>query len=110
MSLAEFFASDAGKVVYAVVILAIADFLVGVAAAVRDGTFALDSVAAFLRKHVVGRVFPIVGLLALGYFGKQDALIAVGMAGGAVYLAETIGSIKDSAFPDEGQKQPVPVD
>ena len=106
---AAFFASPSGLAIYGVLVVAIADFLLGVAAAFRDGTFTLDSVAAYLRKHIAGRVVPISILLGLGYVANQPALTALGAASAAIYVMETIGSIRDSWGGGEA-KQAVPVD
>jgi hypothetical protein len=108
--ISAFFEADAGKAVYAVIAFALVDFAFGVGAAVRDNTFQLDSVMAFLRKHFIGRVLPIAILLSVGWFGHQDALVSLGLVLSAGYLAETLASIKDSAFPSGETKQPVPVD
>ena len=94
-----FFESPEAPILWGVLVLAMADFALGTLAALRDGTFRLDAVAAFLRKHVAGRVGPIVALLALGYFGAQPALTAIGAAAAAAYTLETIGSIRESWGP-----------
>jgi len=91
-----FFDSQDALILYACLVLAAADFLLGVSAAFRDGVFRLDSVAAYLRKHIAGRVFPIAILIGLGYFGQQPALTAIGAASAAAYTLETIGSIRAS--------------
>jgi hypothetical protein len=104
----QFFQTEAGMAVYAVLVIALVDFMLGVLAAVRDGTFQLSAVAAWLRKHVAGRVAPIAVLLVAGHFGSQPALLAIGAIGAAAYLAETIGSIKDSWA--SRRVQPVPED
>ncbi len=109
MNLQTFFDSDSGKAVYAVLIIAIVDFLLGTLAAFRDGTFTLDSVAAALRKHGAGRVLPIALLLIAGYFADQAALSSLGLVAAAAYLAETVGSIAESWAPGHGV-QKVPVD
>ena len=96
MTIQAFLDSDAGKAVYATLVLAGADLALGIAAAFRDGTFRLDSLAAYLRKHIAGRVAPIGLLLGLGYFGHVDALTTIGFASAALYAAETVGSIRTS--------------
>lgn len=108
-TVASFFASPEGTALYGVVVLALTDWILGTLAALRDGTFKLDAVAAFLRKHIAGRVLPIVALLAIGYFAVQPALSAIGALLAAAYLAETLGSIKDSWGPSR-DVQPVPKD
>ena len=75
------------------------DFLFGVYAAIRDGTFALDAIAAFLRKHLLGRVFPIGTLLLIGYYSHDGAMSAAGLAAGAAYVAETAASVYGSINP-----------
>lgn len=104
-----FLASPEGIAVYGVLVLALADFALGTLAAFRDGTFALDAVAAFLRKHIAGRVAPIAFLLALGYFGGVPALSAIGAAAAAAYTLETLGSIRESWGPNR-PVQPKPQD
>lgn len=124
-TLDAFFASTSGQIALWVVVLPVLDWVLGVLAAIRDGTFTLDSVASFLRKHVAGRVVPIWMLLLVGFFADQwlvpvvdvPALTAVGMAAAGLYVAETIGSILRSWGPATGPAlvtrdfvQPVPKD
>ena len=106
----DFMDSDAGKLLYAVLALALLDFVLGTLAALRDGSFRLDAVAAFLRKHIAGRVGPIAAILVWGYATEQDAIITVGVIGATAYLAETIGSIRDSWAPGRDFPQAVPKD
>ena len=100
-----FFDSQDALILYACLVLALADFLLGVSAALRDGVFRLDSVAAYLRKHIAGRVFPIAILIALGYLGQQPALTAIGAASAAAYTLETIGSIRTSWGGSRGEQR-----
>lgn len=113
-----FFASPSGTAAYGVLVVMALDLALGVLAALRDGTFALDEVAAFLRKHVAGRVLPIWAILFFGYIGNLEVLTVAGLAMAAAYVAETIGSIISSWGPP-GLKtrlnlvqpiQPVPTD
>jgi len=104
-----FLASPEGIAVYGVLVLALADFTLGTLAAFRDGSFAIDAVAAFLRKHIAGRVAPVAFLLSLGYFGGVPALSAVGVAAAAAYMLETLGSIRASWGPGRAV-QPKPKD
>jgi hypothetical protein len=99
--LQAFLASDAGLALKGLLIVAFADFATGTFAALADGTFALDALAAFLRKHILGRVAPIALLLALGYFGGAagQVFLAGAIASSTAYVLETIGSIKDNFFP-----------
>lgn len=101
-ALTEFLNSQAGQAILAMVGVAFADFATGAFAALRDGTFALDAVAAFLRKHIAGRVGPIATLLALGYFsgGTLSQLFMVAaLASAAAYVAETAASILGNINP-----------
>jgi hypothetical protein len=58
-----FLASEGGLALKAALVVAFADFATGSFAALRDGTFALDALAAFLRTHILGRVAPLGTLL-----------------------------------------------
>jgi hypothetical protein len=109
ITLEAFFQSQAGAGLYAMIVVAFADFLLGTLAAIRDRTFTLEAVAAWLRKHLAGRVLPIGLLLLLGYFGNQAALLLLAVPAGAAYVLETIGSIAASWGPNRAL-QPVPED
>lgn len=96
-----FFATTTGQLAFWVPVISLADFLFGLAASVRDGTFQLDSIMAFLRKHIMGRVFPIWGLLLVGWIADDvvplpvdvPLLTGLGAAAAVAYIAETVGSI-----------------
>ena len=106
-----FLASPAGTALLAMVGVAFADFATGVLAAFRDGTFTVDSIAAFLRKHILGRVAPIGLLLVLGYFGGDtigQLFLASAVAAGAAYVTETAASVLDNLR--SGGDNPVPTD
>lgn len=108
MQLTAFFNTELGALVYLVLLAAFADLVVGVWAAVRDHTFELSAVAAFLRKHILGRVAPIFGLLAMGYLAglvptpeglgqfAPAVFTLAGHAAALLYIAETFGSILES--------------
>jgi hypothetical protein len=101
-ALQEFLNSQAGAALLGMLGVAFADFLTGTFAALRDGTFALDSLAAFLRKHIWGRVAPIGTLLVLGYFGGAGAgqlFLAAAIAAAVAYAAETASSILGNLSP-----------
>ena len=66
MDIAAFLASPEGLALKAALALAGVDFLFGVYAAIRDGTFALDAIAAFLRKHLLEKRDAIVRDLDAG--------------------------------------------
>ncbi len=100
-ALAQFLTSDAGTALKGLLIVAFLDFATGVFAALRDGTFALDALAAFVRKHILGRVAPIGTLLVVGYFGGANGQIflAGAIASGTAYIAETAASVLGNLNP-----------
>ena len=101
-ALREFIQSPAGAGLLAMVGIAFADFVTGVFAALRDGTFSVDAIAAFLRKHIWGRVAPIGTLLVLGYFGGDtigQLFMASALAAATAYAAETASSILGNLNP-----------
>ena len=101
--LGEFLNSPAGQGLAAMLAAAFLDFITGAFAAQRDGTFALDAVAAFLRKHIWGRVAPIGTLLVVGYFGGDSTIgtlfLAGAVAAAAAYVAETAASVWGNVNP-----------
>lgn len=100
--LQEFLDSPAGLALIAMTGAAFADFMTGAFAALRDGTFQLDALAAFLRKHIWGRVAPIGTLLALGYFGGGtigQLFLASAVAAALAYSAETASSVLGNLAP-----------
>jgi hypothetical protein len=111
MDISDFLASPAGLAVKAALVAAFLDFAFGLFSALRDGVFALDSVAAFVRKHLLGRVFP-VGLLAVaGYVTSDQVMIAAAAAALTAYVAETLGSIYGSIrVPDKDPATAIPQD
>jgi hypothetical protein len=101
-ALNEFLNSTAGQALAAMLVVAFLDFLTGTFAALRDGTFALDAIAAFLRKHIAGRVGPIAVLLLFGYFGGGtigQLFLAGAVAAAVAYTAETAASIWGNVNP-----------
>lgn len=99
MDIHDFLNSTAGLAIKGALIAAFLDFAFGVFAAVRDGTFAIDSVAAFVRKHLLGRVLPISLLALTGYLSGDGVMVAAGAAALTAYAAETLGSIYGSIKP-----------
>ena len=100
--LTEFLDSQAGQALAAMLIVAFVDFITGAFAALRDGTFALDAIAAFLRKHVWGRVAPIGTLLVVGYYGGGtigQLFLAGAVAAALAYVAETAASVWGNVSP-----------
>lgn len=96
-ALKAFLDSVAGQGLIAMVAVAFIDFATGSFAALRDGTFSLDALAAFLRKHIWGRVAPIGLLLIFGYYGGDGTIgqlfLASAVAGAAAYVTETAASV-----------------
>jgi hypothetical protein len=111
--LTAFFQTEVGSLVYLTLLAAFANFAFGVWAAVRDGTFQLSAVAAFIRKDILGRVTPIFGLLGLGFAvgltpnppGLAAYAPAVftlaGTAVAVIYIAEVFGRILDKLRPEK---------
>lgn len=74
--------------------IAVADFVIAVAAAIRDGRFSLALVGNWVQTHLLGRVLPIAALYALGQ--DNQALWAIAVGAGATYAAQTLASIRAS--------------
>lgn len=94
--LVDFLASPAGLALKGALVAAFLDFAIGSFAAVRAGSFALDTVAAFVRKHLLGRVLPLGVLLVVGYLTGDMTMNAFAAAGLTAYAAETMASIYGS--------------
>ena len=96
-----FLDSSAGLALKAALAAAFLDFATGTFAALRDGTFAPDAIAAFLRKHILGRVAPLATLLVVGYFGGAagQVFLAAAIAGLTAYAAETAASVLGNLNP-----------
>jgi hypothetical protein len=91
--IAEFLASPAGLAVKAALAAAFLDFVTGVWRAWRDDRLALDQLAAFVRKHLAGRVLPLTILAVAAYVSDDAALIASTIAGLGAYAIETTASV-----------------
>jgi hypothetical protein len=102
--------SPAGIAIYGALTAAFLDFIFGVYAAFRDGTFALDAVAAFLRKHILGRVLPASTLAIVGYYSGSEPMIAAAAVALTAYAAETLASIYSSIKPTPNTPDPIPQD
>ena len=89
----EFIASPAGLAAKGMLGLAFLDFLLGATAAARDGTFDMTVIAAFVRKHILGRVLPITTLLAGGFFLNDAAILTGAISAAVLYTAETAASL-----------------
>lgn len=98
-TISTFLADPIGLAVKGALVAAFLDFAFGVFAALRDGTFALDSLAAFVRKHLLGRVFPVGVLAVTAYVTGDAAMAAAAIAALAAYTVETLASIYGSIKP-----------
>jgi hypothetical protein len=110
--LTAFFQTEVGSLVYLTLLAAFANFAFGLWAALRDGTFQLSAVAAFIRKDILGRVTPIFGLLSLGFLVGLTpnppglaayAPVVFTLAGSAIaviYIAEIFGRILEKLRPE----------
>jgi len=111
VDLSEILSTPAGLAIEAMLAAAFLDFAFGVFASARDGSFQMDQLAAFARKHLMGRVFPISTLLVIGYFSGDAGMpmTAAGGAAAAAYAAETLASIYSSIKPtSDVNKNPTP--
>jgi hypothetical protein len=89
----EFLASPAGLAIKLALLIAFVDLAVGVGAALRDNVFSLDKVAAFLRKHVLGRILPASLLAVFGYLTADLALNMAAAGALTAYYVETAASL-----------------
>lgn len=99
MDFHAFLNDPAGIALKGMLVAAFLDFAFGVFAASRDGSFSVDALAAFVRKHLLGRVFPISLLLVAGYATGDLAMNAAAGAAAVAYTVETLGSIYGSIKP-----------
>jgi hypothetical protein len=97
--LQNFLADPLGLAVQGAVVAAFLDFVFGVYAAGRDGTFAVDALGAFIRKHLLGRVFPAGTLAVVSYLTDSAPMAAAAIAALTAYGIETLGSIYGSINP-----------
>jgi hypothetical protein len=73
-------------------ILAVADLVTGVSAALRTGRFSPLVVADWVQTHLAARVLPIGVLLILAQWAEP--LYAIAAVASATYVAETLASIR----------------
>lgn len=97
--LSGFLSSPAGIALKGALVAAFLDFITGTFAALKDGTISWDVVAAFLRKHILGRVAPLAALLLGGYISGDALLLSFATAGLAAYAVETLASVKGNIIP-----------
>ena len=99
MDLSAFLNDPLGLAVKGALVAAFLDFAFGVFAAFKDGTFALDALASFVRKHLLGRVFPVSLLAITAYVTADATMAAAAIAALAAYTVETLASIYGSIKP-----------
>ena len=106
MDIQAFLNDPAGLALKGLLVAAFLDFATGSFAALKDGTFTMDSLAAFVRKHLLGRVAPIGTLIVVTYLSGDTATLAAAVIAGAAYTAETLASIVGNLNPPkEGDVQ-----
>ena len=91
--LSAFLADPAGLALKALLVAAFLDFVTGTFAALRDDSFTFAAIAAWLRKHLAGRVAPVGVLLAVSYWSGDGVTAAAAIAAAGAYSAETLASI-----------------
>lgn len=94
--IADFLASTGGIAVKAALVAAFLDFAVGSFMAASHGSFALDAIGAFIRKHLLGRVLPLSLLVLVGYLTGDLAINSAAAGALTVYAIETMASIRAS--------------
>lgn len=117
--LSEFFHTPAGTTIVALFGLAIVDLVLGVIAALRDETFQLQAIDAWVRKTLLGRLLMPTVLLIAGYLlgGIQLTgdvttqltspgawLTTAGLTAAATVLLGLVGSIQESLQPKPGAR------
>jgi hypothetical protein len=110
VDLAGLLDSPAGLAIKGALVAAFLDFAFGVFAAVRDGVFSLDAVAAFVRKHLLGRVFPVSLLALVGHYTADMVMVAAAAAALTAYAVETMASIYQSIAVKETTPAAIPED
>lgn len=101
--LEAFLDSPGGLATKAALAAAFLDFAFGVFASLRDESFSFDALAAFLRKHIMGRVAPVTLLAYMGYITGEPTMIGAAGIALAAYTAETLGSIYGSINPADAK-------
>ena len=99
MDIQAFLSDPAGLALKGLLVAAFLDFATGTYAALKDGTFATDVLAAWVRKHLLGRVAPISTLLVVTYLSGDGVTLAAAIAAGTAYAAETLASIVGNLNP-----------
>jgi hypothetical protein len=110
MSIEAFLNDPAGLAFKGLLVAAFLDFATGSYAALKDGTFALDALAAWVRKHLLGRVAPIATLLVITYISGDTITLAAAVAAGAAYTAETLASIVGNLNPPKDSAVTTPTE
>lgn len=86
-------------IIYAMVVAVLLDTVTGVYAAWKGGTFDANFLPSFIRSHVLEKIIPILIVLGGGVMlggTAGPALIALGGAAAAAYVASVVKSISDN--------------
>lgn len=94
--LTAWLADPTGIAVQGLLSLTIVLFGLGAFAAIRDSTFSLKYVDAFVRSTVAGKVLPAALVLLVGWLAQNMLLIALGTAFALTVTAGMLAAIKDS--------------
>lgn len=99
-----FIASPSGLAIKALLVGMLLTFVLGVMAALRDGTFEWQYIDSFVRSSLWGRVGPVAAALLAGYFLDSTGVItaAAVVAAGAVsvgMITAALSSIGQMASP-----------
>ena len=82
------------QLAYLAAIVGAIDFVFGVLAAFRTGTFTAARVADVLANHVLARLIPIYGLALIGT--QIPSVFALAVGGLVLYVGETAASLQAS--------------
>lgn len=96
MDFLAFFNDPAGITVLTAFGLVGLRLVLGVTAALKDGTFVMSQVGSFIRSQVLGRVFPFAVTAFFAWSTGHAALMATAAAIGGAFVLETVGAIQES--------------
>lgn len=96
MDILAFFNDPAGVTVYTAFAVVALRLVLGIYAAVQDGTFVLSQVGSFIRSQVLGRVFPFSTVAFFAWSTGNVALYGTAAAIGGAFVLETVGAIQEA--------------
>jgi hypothetical protein len=94
--LTAFFVSPAGIAAKALLLGTILTFVLGVLAAVRDGTFGWSYVDAFVKDPLALKVGPVTVVLIGAYFANDATVLAPAVIAAGAVAAGMLNAIVDS--------------